>query len=44
MDEEIDDVTELEIREYSDADFYPDICPFCYTSDIRSHTYKMRMI
>lgn len=44
MEEKKDDGIELEIREHSDADFYPETCPFCYTSGIKRHTYKMRII
>ena len=44
MEEEKDDGMEIEIREHSDADFYPTTCPSCLTSDIRRHTYKMRFI
>ena len=35
---------ELEIREHSDADFYPERCPHCHLSDIRRHSYTIRMI
>lgn len=44
MKEQLNDGIELEVREHSDADFYPEICPFCYTSDLRRHTYKVRII
>ena len=44
MEEPNENGIELEIREHSDADFYPTTCPSCYTSDIRRHTYKMRFI
>jgi transposase len=44
MDEEIEDGIELEIRAYSDADFSPEACPFCHATEIRRHTYKMRMV
>jgi len=35
---------ELEIREYSDADFFPERCPICNKRDIIRHTYKIRTI
>jgi hypothetical protein len=35
---------ELEIREHSDADFFPKRCPLCYMSEIGRHTYNIRMI
>ncbi len=44
MEEKNDAGIEVEIREHSDADFYPTSCPSCYTSDIRRHTYKVRYI
>ena len=44
MEERNEDGIEVEIREHSDADFYPTSCPSCYTSDIRRHTYKVRFI
>jgi len=42
MKEQLNDGIELEVREHSDADFYPETCSFCYTSDLRRHTYKVR--
>lgn len=44
MEEKEENGIELEIREHSDADFFPERCPFCYTSDIKRHTYKIRTI
>lgn len=44
MEEQNENGIELEIREHSDADFFPERCPFCYTSDIKRHTYKIRTI
>jgi len=44
MEEESHDGIELEIREYTDADYFPEECPFCGGQDIRQHTYKMREI
>ncbi|KKL77447.1 hypothetical protein LCGC14_2034820 [marine sediment metagenome] len=44
MKEQIDDGIELEVREHSDAFFYPEKCPFCYTNDLRRHTSKVRTI
>ncbi len=38
------DGTELEIREHSDADFFPEKCPFCSNTEIHRHTYYMREI
>lgn len=35
---------ELEIHEHFDADFYPTICPSCYTSDLRRYIHKVRFI
>jgi hypothetical protein len=35
---------ELEIREHSDADFFPEQCPKCKKRDIVRHTYKIRTI
>ena len=44
MEEQHENGIELEIREHSDADFFPERCPFCYTSNIKRHTYKIRTI
>ncbi len=44
MEEESQDGIELEIREHTDADYFPEECPFCGGQDIRRHTYKMREI
>src|SRR4030067_954628 len=38
------DGIELEIREHSDADFFPEKCPFCSNPEIHRHTYYMRDI
>lgn len=35
---------ELEIREHSDADFFPERCPICKKRDIIRFTYKYRTI
>ena len=35
---------ELEIREHSDADFFPEKCPFCGRKEITRKTYKIRTI
>ncbi len=35
---------ELEIPEHSHVNFYPEKCPFCYTSDIKRRAYKIRTI
>jgi transposase-like protein len=35
---------ELEIREHSDADFFPERCPICQNRDIFRHTYRFREI
>ena len=44
MKEKEDNGIELEIREHSDADYFPEKCPFCFLSKIRRYNYKMRMI
>lgn len=44
MEEQNENGIELEIREHSDADFFPDECPFCNISDLKRHTYKVRTI
>ena len=44
MEEQNENGIELEIREHSDADFFPDKCPFCHASDIKRHTYNIRTI
>lgn len=44
MGENSQDGIELEIREYTDKDFFPENCPFCGGEDIHRHTYKIRMI
>ena len=44
MEEESHDGIELEIREHTDADYFPEECPFCGGQDIRRHTYKMREV
>jgi len=35
---------ELEIREHSDADFFPERCPLCQNRDIIRYTYRFREI
>lgn len=35
---------ELEIREHSDADFFPEKCPNCNFNEIRRHTYNIRIV
>jgi transposase len=44
MDKKQEDKLELEIREHSDADFYPEKCPSCGGKEINRKTYKMRTI
>lgn len=38
------DGIELEIREHTDGDFFPEKCPICEGEEIRRHTYKIRTI
>ena len=38
------DKIEVEIREHSDADFFPEKCPNCKLSNLKRLTYKLREI
>jgi len=42
--ENVDDGIELEIREHSDADFFPEQCPHCKSSHIKRLSYRVREI
>lgn len=44
MDKKQEDKLEVEIREHSDADFFPEKCPSCDCEEINRKTYKMRTI
>jgi transposase-like protein len=44
MEEKYKDKLEVEIREYSDANFFPEKCPSCSSEKIKRITYKMRTI
>ncbi len=44
MKEQEEDEIELEIREHSDADFFPEKCPNCRLSNLKRLTYKFREI
>ncbi len=44
MEEQEENEIELEIREHSDADFFPEKCPFCNLSNIKRLTYHLREI
>jgi len=44
MEDNLKDGIELEIREHSDADFFPKKCPFCNLKEIKRHTYKIRFL
>ncbi len=44
MKEQEEDEIELEIREHSDADFFPEKCPNCRVSNLKRLTYKFREI
>jgi len=44
MDKKQEDKLEVEIREHSDADFYPEKCPSCGHEEINRKTYKIRTI
>jgi transposase len=44
MDKKQEEKLEVEIREHSDADFYPEKCPSCGCKEINRKTYKMRTI
>ena len=42
MSDQDENEIEVEIREHSDADFFPEKCPRCKEKDIKRLTYKMR--
>lgn len=44
MEEQNENGIEIEIREHSDADFFPEKCPKCKLSKIKRLTYKVREI
>jgi len=44
MEKNLEDKVEVEIREHSDADFFPETCPSCDSEEITRKTYKMRTI
>ena len=44
MEEQEENEIELEIREHSDADFFPKKCPFCKLNNIKRFTYHLREI
>jgi hypothetical protein len=44
MEENLESGVELEIREHSDADYFPERCPFCHLSKIIRHTYNIRFL
>jgi len=44
MDKTQENKLEVEIREHSDADFYPEKCPSCGCKVVNRKTYKMRTI
>ena len=44
MEKQYEEKREVEIREHSDADFYPEKCPSCGSENINRKTYKMRTI
>lgn len=44
MEKKKEDTLEVEIREHSDADFFPEKCPSCGGKEITRKTYKMRTI
>ena len=44
MEEKNQNGIEVEIREHTDADFYPTKCPSCKGTEINRHTYKIRTI
>ncbi len=44
MEEQEENEIELEIREHSDADFFPENCPFCKLNNIKRFTYHLREI
>jgi transposase len=44
MKEKGENDIEVEIREHSDADFFPDKCPACKARDVKRFTYHLREI
>ena len=44
MNDQEENEIEIEIREHSDADFFPEKCPKCKLSRIKRLTYKLREI
>lgn len=44
MEENSQEKVEIEIREYSDADFYPESCPSCGHPEVIRNTYKIRTL
>ena len=44
MEKKPEDKLEVEIREHSDADFFPEKCPSCSCEEINRKTYKIRTI
>ena len=44
MEKKKENTLEVEIREHSDADFFPEKCPSCGGKEITRKTYKMRTI
>ena len=44
MKEQKENEIELEIREHSDADFFPETCPTCNLSNIKRTTYHLREV
>lgn len=44
MNTEQHDEIEVELREHSDADFFPKRCPFCSSREIKRFTYNIREI
>jgi len=44
LEKKHEDKLEVEIREHSDADFFPEKCPSCGGKEFTRKTYKMRTI
>ena len=44
MKDQKEDEIEVEIREHSDADFFPEKCPKCKKSSLKRFTYHLREI
>ena len=44
MEENLNNGIEVELREHSDADFFPETCPFCKSREIKRHTYNIRFL